>query len=433
MQSVAKLIIIICISLLTSCFIGPVKELKIQIEDSWDNDSIPNNPTLLNEAPAVNSTKLWELSLGTKSDDNLEFSICDNKIFIASPEGSIFLVNFLNGNINWEKNINKKIIAGISCDKKNIYFVTEDGFVWAIDHQGEVLWKRLYGSIYSKPFIEAKSLIIKTINNEFVSLNTDNGNQNWIYRSPSPPLTLKSWGKLNYSDGIVYAGIPSGKCLALDFNSGALIWESTFSQPKGSTDIDRANDTTSQPVVNGPFLFVVASKGNLAMLDKKIGEVLWTRSLSSFYDLQKNNESIFVVHNSGAIYSLSIETGKVHWRNPEYLNRNIRQVTLLNNNIIVGDYDGFLHYINIVSGKTIGREKISSSSIINIKLVENKLIILDSSNNLFSFLVEDDKIDLSNQNSSNHSNKIIDNEETSKVIQSSEQEESFLDELIFWD
>ena len=65
--------------------------------------------------------------------------------------------------------------------------------------------------------------------------------------------------------------------------------------------------------------------------------------------------------------------------------------------------------------------------------MENKLIILDSSNNLFSFLVEDDKIDLSNQNSSNHSNKIIDNEETSKVIQSSEQEESFLDELIFWD
>ena len=52
---------------------------------------------------------------------------------------------------------------------------------------------------------------------------------------------------------------------------------------------------------------------------------------------------------------------------------------------------------------------------------------------IFSFLVEDDKIDLSNQNSSNHSNKIIDNEETSKVIQSSEQEESFLDELIFWD
>jgi len=433
MQSVAKLIIIICISLLTSCFIGPVKELKIQIEDSWDNDSIPNNPTLLNEAPAVNSTKLWELSLGTKSDDNLEFSICDNKIFIASPEGSIFLVNYLNGNINWEKNINKKIIAGISCDKKNIYFVTEDGFVWAIDHQGEVLWKRLYGSIYSKPFIEAKSLIIKTINNEFVSLNTDNGNQNWIYRSPSPPLTLKSWGKLNYSDGIVYAGIPSGKCLALDFNSGALIWESTFSQPKGSTDIDRANDTTSQPVVNGPFLFVVASKGNLAMLDKKIGEVLWTRSLSSFYDLQKNNESIFVVHNSGAIYSVSMETSKVNWRNSEYLNRNIKQVTLVNKNIIVGDYDGFLHYVDIVSGKTIGREKISSSSIINIKLVENKLIIHDSSNNLFSFLVENDKIDLSNQNNSNHSNKVIDSEETSKVIQSSEQEESFLDELIFWE
>ena len=169
------------------------------------------------------------------------------------------------------------------------------------------------------------------------------------------------------------------------------------------------------------------------MLDKKTGEEFWTRALSSFYGLEKNNESIFVVHNSGAIYSVSMQTSKVNWRNSEYLNRNIRQVTLLNKNIIVGDYDGFLHYVDIVSGKTIGREKISSSSITNIKLVENKLLILDSSNNLFSFLVEDDKIDLSNQNSSNHSNKIIDNEETSKVIQSSEQEESFLDELIFWD
>jgi len=433
MQSVAKLILIVSISLLTSCFIGPVKELKIQIEDSWQDDSIPENPTPLNDAPAINSTKLWEQSLGSKTDDNLEFSICDNKLFIASSEGSIFSINPFNGNISWEKNINTKIIAGVSCNKKNIFFVTEDGFVQALDHQGEVLWRVLVGQIYSKPFVQDNSLIVKTISNEFVSLNADTGNQNWIYRSPSPPLTLRSWGKINASEGIIFAGLPSGKCLALDLNSGALLWETTFSQPKGSTDIDRANDTTSQPVVVGPFLFVVASKGNLAMLDKKTGEVFWTRALSSFYELEKNNESIFVVHNSGAIYSVSMQTSKVNWRNSEYLNRNIRQVTLLNKNIIVGDYDGFLHYVDIVSGKTIGREKISSTSIINIKLVENKLIIHDSSNNLFSFLMEDDKIDLSNHNNSNHSNKIIDNEETSKVIQSSEQEESFLDELIFWD
>ena len=53
MQSVAKLILIVSISLLTSCFIGPVKELKTQIEDSWQDDSIPENPSPLNDAPAI--------------------------------------------------------------------------------------------------------------------------------------------------------------------------------------------------------------------------------------------------------------------------------------------------------------------------------------------------------------------------------------------
>ena len=61
----------------------------------------------------------------------------------------------------------------------------------AIDHQGEVLWRVLVDKIYTKPFVQDNSLIVKTISNEFVSLNADTGNQNWSYRAASPPLTLK--------------------------------------------------------------------------------------------------------------------------------------------------------------------------------------------------------------------------------------------------
>lgn len=430
MQLVAKLFLILFPFFLTSCFIGPVKELKIQLEESWKDDSVPTNPAILSNDVAVLDTNfLWEIQLSENPRHNLELSICSNKIFVSNNKGALYALNKENGDIIWEKEISKPIIAGITCDDSQVYFVTSDGFAWALKSDGLKLWKTFVGQVYSPPLIIDQSVIYKTTSNQFISLNVINGFQNWLYQSLSPPLTIESWGKLNSSDGVIYSGLPSGKCLALDLNTGALIWESSYSFPKGKTDIERANDTTSQPIISEQFLYVVSSKGNLAMLDRITGTVLWSRALSSFYGIELIDDSLIVIHNSGTIYSISSETSKVNWRNADFVNRKIKNSKFFLDHIIIGDYEGYIHLVNVKSGKTIYRFKVSNNSINNYLPLIDKLLVLDKANNI--------KLVSINIPKKTDSKKLGDDLKSKSIINNNgndiKNDTSFFDELIFWD
>ena len=427
MQSVIKYLSLFLYFFLSACVFGPVKELKNQIEDSWVDDDIPINPTPLFDLPNNLSAKvLWNLSLGGKAKLNIESAICKNKLFAANPDGIIYAVDINNGEILWDKNVKQKIIAGISCDDFNIFFVSNDGFVSAISHDGLFLWKSFVGQIYTMPFAFDQHLVVRTIDNKFISLNTLNGSQNWEYISPSPVLTFHSWGKMSFSDGIIFSGLPSGKCLALNLKSGALVWEASYSLPKGTTDIDRANDTTSKPLIIEPFIFVVSSKGYLAMLDKENGQSLWSRTFSSFYGSVQVDESIVSIHNSGSIYSFSQQTGKVEWRNADYINRDIKLPIVKGDYLISGDFEGYLHFIESKSGKSYARLKLSSSPIVNIQIYEKNLLVHNLDNDLF--LVSIKNLIEKNISDSNISNQNNDKDN----LNIDENNKSAFDELFFW-
>ena len=61
-----------------------------------------------------------------------------------------------------------------------------------------------------------------------------------------------------FSDGVIYSGLPNAKLIALEAATGLLIWEATISRPKGTSDIDKLNDITSQPVIDNSLIFVVS-------------------------------------------------------------------------------------------------------------------------------------------------------------------------------
>jgi len=431
MQSVTKLLLIVSFLLLTSCFIGPVRDLKDQIEESWENEDVPLNPTNLNKSvPLEIFDSLWNIDLGGEIDENIQFSLCGNKLFAANNRGYIFVINYENGKVLYKKELNENITAGITCSANNFYFVTNDGFAWALTANGDVLWKSFIGAVLTSPLVHETSVIFKTINNQFYSLDVKNGFKQWTYQASSPPLVIESWGSLSHFDGILYAGLPQGKCLALNIKNGSLIWEATYSQPKGATDIERASDTTSQPLSDEHFIYVVSSKGNIAALDNKNGNQVWSKNLSSFLGLTLFDNTIIVFHNSGAIYSIEKESGKVVWRNPEYINRDITKGKIFTSKLIISDYEGYLHFIDLISGKTISRLKPTSSKIIYHHAYNDKIFYAEKSGNLemikindyaeFSYLTPTKKeLQIS-------ADEIIDDE-------NQKNKKSFIDELIFWD
>lgn len=362
---------------------------------------------------------------------NFVTTFSKNNFFYASKNGGILSIDIASGNQNTIYKHYSNIDAGLASDNKHIYFIDNLGYVVAISLNGSLEWKSFVGEVFSPPLSIQSSIIIRTSNQKIISLNKFDGSLNWTYQGTKSPLTLRSWGELNYLNDTLYIGAPSGKLLALNYEKGTLLWEISYSQPKGVTDLDRSNDTTSKPLVIDQIIYAISSKGNISAISSIDGVVLWSRPLSSFVGMINDAENLFITHNSGSIYCLNKDTGKVLWRNAELMGRDLSKGLIIGDIILYTDFEGYLHFINKKNGKIIGRTKLSDSLYLNpILLSENSLFISSLEGDIYNITISIfDDINSESTNSNKDNEQII----KSDNLDNQSSDESILDSIIFWD
>jgi len=291
----------------------------------------------------------------------------------------------ISGDLIWKKDFNFKVSSGLAGDSDFLYFVTSEGYLWCLNHDGKNLWKTYTGGqVLVSPMPNTSFVTVKLNFNKFVQINNIDGTIMWTYRAQTPPLTINSQGKMSFSNGAIYSGVPGGKLITIEAKTGLLVWEATVSQSKGVTEITRANDITSQPVIDGPIIYSVSSSGKIAAIDRRSSKTLWDRNLSSFVGLNLYGNDIILVNEIGSIYSLQNEAGKINWRNADLQFRNIGRGIIAAELIVVGDFDGYLHFIDPSDGKIINRIQLSDSQILDniISVSDSKLIVMDADGNI---------------------------------------------------
>jgi len=419
---------------LLSCF-GPFKEIKYQIEDSWDDsESSPHNPKLLTDI--VNQLDVSLISFADfdgSISKNLSPAITEKNFLFPSVEGHITNYNIEKNKKIWSYKHNSLISAGLSHNDKQLFFVDSQGFLCAIDLSNGLLeWKTFVGEVYGLPTIAVNQVFVKSFNGKIYALNSNDGSYNWSYQLPTAQLAIKSWGKLIFNDERIYSGAANGKILSINATNGSLVWETTYSQPKSSSELARANETTSDPVIDDFAIYVVSVNGNIASIEKNNGSIIWSRPLSSFYGMTINSSSIYVSHNSGAIYSLNKLTNEVLWRNSDLIGRDISKPIFYNNLIFVSDYEGYIHFLDSETGKIIARIKVSNSPVLldQENILGDKIFISDLEGNIFYIL-------LNKLNNEPHINGRDPKEQKiDKMVdenQTIQEDVNLLDKIIFWD
>ena len=91
-----------------------------------------------------------------------------------------------------------------------------------------------------------------------------------------------------------------------------------------------------------------------------------------------------VIEADSQIKTFSLKTLEESWINDDYLNRSLSNAVTYKGNIVTGDYEGYLHIIDPLNGKTIGRKKISRNPIKTIYSRSDSLYVIDEAFNLIS-------------------------------------------------
>jgi outer membrane protein assembly factor BamB len=406
--------------------LGPVKEIKYQIEDGYDdNDSFADNPNKLDDITEsfflINDNIV---SLSGNLNRNFSLASYEQNIYAPVVNGKIFSINYFDNQLKWTYKHSSSISSGIFANDEYIYFSDVEGYVCSLNVFGKLQWKKFVGEILSPPLTVEDLVYVKTTNNIVYALNEIDGSEAWTYNLSPSSLTLRSWGGLSFSDNKLFIGTSSGRLTAIDAKTGLLIWETTYSQPKGPSDIERANDTTSTPIVDDFFVYTVSSDGNVAVISKSDGSIVWSRALSSFFGLAVDKKNIYITHNSGSIYSLDKQSNNVLWRNNKLAGRDSSKPYLFDNYILVSDYEGYLHVLDKESGEFLSRLKVADSILTEPIIIDNSLIIIaDLTGSIHKIKFSSAEINKSEKN----------NDFSEKDEKQISKDKSISDLLFFWE
>jgi outer membrane protein assembly factor BamB len=442
---------------LTGCFFGPVQELHDQIEETYFGNEYKDLPTPLYDLKSnVDLEVIWQENIGKHNGDNLDIFHIEDFLYVATSNGTIKKIDSNNGNKFWEKKFNVNLTSGIAGDDENLFFSTSDGFLWCMNHDGELIWKTLLeGEVNSLPIIYDSKVVVKLNSYKIIQLNIKDGSVLWKYQAGIPPLTYKSEGKLVQSNNVVYLGLPGGKLIAIDSPTGGLVWESNISRAKGATDIERANDITSHPVIDDDVIYGITTNGDISALNRRNGKTLWTEPISSFYGMAFDGSNLFVTHDTGSIYSVNKDVGEIEWRQAGLQYRRIGLGTIIKDYVAFGDYDGYVHFLSIEDGSIVGRIKLEDSQILNniIKIDQSVIVMMTGDGDLICLEVgektiinkpsikDEDEVEKKQNNLKSH--RVFDEEESldkeeierpsrnkkHRIFDKNKKEEGFLDWL----
>ena len=357
----------------------------------WQSDEVdPDEPKeLVSFSDQKNISIDWSLSFdGDNQIGSFEPGFSSENLFFADAEGNVVSLNADNGKENWSRQLDF-LAAGVASGFGIIVVSDLIGNVIALDQSdGSELWSvNVKGEVLSKAAIDPKRVVVKTGSGELLGLDKSSGAVLWSYRSKLPTLTIRGSSSPVISEDKVFVTFDSGRMGVFDINSGFLLWDSAISYVSGSSELENIIDSDSSPVVDGGLVYATNFQGKLNIFDIAQKRSVWSYDASSFYSPVVSRGVILVVEANSGMKSFSSKNLEESWSNEDYLNRSLSNPVSFKGDLIVGDFEGYLHVIDPLNGTTIGRKKVSKKPIKTLFSRSNSLYVVDEAFNLFSIRI----------------------------------------------
>ena len=354
----------------------------------WQSDEIdPDEPKILSSFSNQKTiTIAWKKSFkGENKMGNFQPDFSSQNLFFSDITGNVVSINSETGIENWSSKLN--FLASGTAAGFGIVIVSDiEGNVIALNqNDGSQLWtSNVKGEVLTKAAIDAKIVVVKTGSGGLIGLEKETGNIQWSYRSKLPLLTVRGNSSPIIVEDRIYASFDNGRLAVFEIDSGFPVWDGAISYVSGVSELENLIDSDSDPVVDGGLVYTTNYQGNLNIFDVAQKRSVWSYETSSFYSPIITRGMLMVIEADSQIKSFSLKTLEESWINDDYLNRSLSNAVTYKGNIVTGDYEGYLHIIDPLNGKTIGRKKISRNPIKTIYSRSDSLYVIDEAFNLFS-------------------------------------------------
>ncbi|MEN9863883.1 MAG: hypothetical protein RLZZ601_1647 [Pseudomonadota bacterium] len=334
-------------------------------------------------APVTNQfdlTPVWTTSVGSSESFNFHPAVAGDAVYAASHRGNLAKIDLRTGAKVWEASVPDRLSIGPGSDGRTTAVVTTKGTVYAYDDTGKPIWNVSVGSeVLSEPVVAGGVVIIRTLDNRFVGLDAQTGVRKWSYQRQQSALSLRvGYGMLAIGNEVIVTGFAGGRFGMIAIANGGLVWETPVSFPKGFSEIERLNDVTAKPSMEGEIICAVSYQGRVGCGQARTGNLLWFKDYSSFTGTAQSPDLVFSSNEKSYVTAFAVKDGSQVWENTQLTFRDVGEPMAVGKVLLVGDAQGYVHALAQANGEMLARIRHDSSPITAAPIAVNGLILVQS-------------------------------------------------------
>jgi outer membrane protein assembly factor BamB len=335
--------------------------------DDPDNTAEPSE--LVDFEPTIQVRTVWQRSVGSGAGKlflKLRPAIDGDRVYAATRGGRVRAFDARTGESIWDTETDSPLSGGPGIGDGLVLLGTSDGEVLALDEkEGTVTWRaRVSSEVLSSPEAQGGIAVARTIDGKLFGLSSDDGTRLWVYDRTAPVLTLRGTSSPVLAEGAAIAGFDSGQMVAITLSNGQPLWETRVAVPRGRTELERMVDIDADPIIENTTVYAVTYQGQVAALKLFSGEVVWRRDMSSHAGLGVGPDNVYVTDDSSHVWALDRSTNASMWKQSKLEARRLSPPAVFGQFVVVGDLEGYVHWLRKDDGQFAARVRVDSASIV---------------------------------------------------------------------
>jgi outer membrane assembly lipoprotein YfgL len=338
-------------------------------------------------APQTVARQVWSLK-----GDSIRFPLAitarADSFVVAGDDGVVRALSAADGKELWRGEVGAKLAAGVGSDGRYAAAVNRDNQLVVLD-AGRVLWRKpLPTPVVAAPLVAGERVFLITVDRQVLAFDVLDGRKIWELRRPGDPLTLAKAGVLMaYKDTLV-AGQGS-RLTGIDPLQGTVRWEASVANPRGTNEVERLADLVGPAVRQGELVCARAFQFAVGCVNAERGSPVWSRNAGGANGIGGDAQIIVAGDGSDRLSAWKLANGDLAWSADQFTLRKLSEPRVLGKSVVVGDFEGYLHFIDRDTGKTQMRLPTDGSALAAAPAVSGSTLLVATRNGgLFAFRAE---------------------------------------------
>lgn len=344
---------------------------------------------LTDYSPTLATAVRWSASIGSGGGYGFSPQQVGDTVFVAVSSGKITALDAQRGAVRWQVS-GPALTAGAGSDGSVVAVAAQDGTILAYDAaNGKALWHSQAASAVNVPPAVGNGIVaVRTTDYRIQAFDARSGKLRWEVQRPGPALALRTSMRLKVLPDVLVAGMPNGRILLLNAATGAVRWEGTVSTSRGASDLERISDVVGQPAVVGSLLCGVSYQGRTACFDiGQGGRAVWAKDISSATGLAAGAHTLYVTGPGDVVFALDLQDGHERWHQRALLNRRLTEPAVAGTAVVVGDYQGYLHFLSREDGHLMARLRVGSEPLTALVATQDGVLVQNGDGKLLRVAV----------------------------------------------